>query len=187
MLQGTSMMPTLHRSQRAWLKGRGRRDLVHWETALAWWEFGQSSDVPPPSSWHMRVSTSLSASPAVALGRLRLPGGRGSVDCGDGDAGPVWKPRKCECVCASARNCPFYSPPLTPSPKHLHSPGSITRQDQPLRSLGVADPGWVLQPEPSHPSTPWEHPQDPVAHVRFAGAADSKLRRASLGHFSDVL
>lgn len=115
LLQGTSMMPTLHRSQRAWLKGRGRRDLVHWETALAWWEFGQSSDVPPPSSWHMRVSTSLSASPAVALGRLRLPGGRGSVDCGDGDAGPVWKPRKCECVCASAGNSPFY-PPLPHPP-----------------------------------------------------------------------
>lgn len=50
----------------------------------------------------------------------------------------------------------------------LSSPASITRQGQALkpragRSLRAADPGWALQPEPSHPSTPWEHPQDPVA------------------------
>lgn len=53
--------------------------------ALAWLEFRESSDVPP-SSWHIQVSTSLSDSPAVALGRVRPPGGMGSVDCGDGDA-----------------------------------------------------------------------------------------------------
>lgn len=164
------MVPTLHRSQRAWLK-RLRRMQVLGRLAQAWWEFGESSDVPP-SSWHTQVSTSLSASPAVSLGRVRPPGGMGSVDCRDGDASPVWRPRKCARVCASAGKSPFSS--------------TSTLYQAPM-SLHAADPGWVLQPEPSHPSTPWVHPQDRVAHNGFAGAADPKLPRASLGHFSDAL
>lgn len=155
----------------AWLKGRGRG-----QDSLGgpWlWLSGKSGKA---ELYRLAVGTSVSQLPhPPALQQLwgarGHEEGTGSVNCGEGDAGPAWETEEVRAWLSICRKQLI-----------LVSSASVTGQDQALkpsaqRSPRETDPEWGLQPEPTRLVTSREHPLEPGAHVRRAGAADPTLAR----------